>query len=151
MQKILLIEKRKKAKELYEQKGWNVKKIDRVLVAGRNNVSRWIKMSEEELLQDSRGWKKDNPRKYTKEQKEEIKNMRGKLEKEESFFIGAKVVHANYNTSHDNNKVSKDFVDRTLREYKMVKSPQKKRKGVSKYMQYPKHTLNKLGKNSDEH
>ena len=34
----------------------------------------------------------------------------------------------------------------TAEEYKMVKSPQKKRKGVSKYMQYPKHTLNKLGK-----
>ena len=28
----------------------------------------------------------------------------------------------------------------------MVKSPQKKRKGVSKYMQYPQCTLNKLGK-----
>ena len=28
----------------------------------------------------------------------------------------------------------------------MVKSPQKKRKGASKYMQYPQYTLNKLGK-----
>lgn len=28
----------------------------------------------------------------------------------------------------------------------MVKSPQKKRKGVSKYMQYPQYTLNKFGK-----
>ena len=51
-----------------------------------------------------------------------------KLEKEESFFVGAKVVQANYNTSHFEG-VSKDFVDRTLREYEMVKSPQKKRKG----------------------
>jgi len=68
-----------------------------------------------------------------------------KLEKEESFFVGAKVVQANYNASHFEG-VSKDFVDRTLREYEMVKSPQKKRKGVSKYMQYPQYTLNKLGK-----
>ena len=50
-----------------------------------------------------------------------------------------------YNASHFEG-VSKDFVDRTLREYEMVKSPQKKRKGVSKYMQYPQYTLNKLGK-----
>ena len=51
-----------------------------------------------------------------------------KLEKEESFFVGAKVVQANYNASHFEG-VSKDFVDRTLREYEMVKSPQKKRRG----------------------
>ena len=68
-----------------------------------------------------------------------------KLEKEESFFVRAKVVQANYNASHFEG-VSKDFVDRTLREYEMVKSPQKKRKKMSKYMQYPQYTLDKLSK-----
>jgi len=145
MKKAYLFERRKKAKELKE-KGWKITKISSYLVAGRRHVSRWVNMTEEELTQDNRGWKKGNPRKYTKQQKEEIKNIRKKLEKEESFFIGAKVVHANYNKSHTTENVSKEFVDRTLREYKMVKSPQKKRKGKSKYMQYPKHTLNKLGK-----
>jgi transposase len=144
MKKILLLEKRKKAKELYKG-GWSIRKISKYLVSGKNNVNRWVKTDEKELLRDNRGWKKDRPRKYTKEQKEEIKNIRNKLEKEEGFFIGGKVVKANYNNSYDD-KVSKDFVDRTLREYKMVKSPQKKRKGLSKYMQYPQYTLNKLGK-----
>jgi len=115
-------------------------------VAGRKHVNKWINMNDEEFERDKRGWKKGKPRKYTKQQKEEIKDMRKKLEKEESFFIGAKVVHANYNKSHEDNKVSKAFVDRTLKEAKMVKSPQKKRKGVSKYMQYPQYTLNKFGK-----
>ena len=144
MKKLLLIEKRIKAKEL-KQKGWSGRKISGYLVASRNSVDKWINMSDEELLQDNRGWKKGRPRKYTTQQKEEIKNIRKELEKEESFFIGAKVVQANYNNLHTGN-VSKEFVDRTLREYKMVKSPQKKRKGKSKYMQYPKHTLSKLGK-----
>ncbi|NCN65509.1 MAG: hypothetical protein GW779_06430 [Candidatus Altiarchaeum hamiconexum] len=60
------------------------------------------------LLMDNRCWNKDRPRKYTKEQKEEIIKIRSKLKKEESFFIGGKVVMANYNNSH-NDKVSKDF------------------------------------------
>ncbi|CEG12678.1 conserved hypothetical protein [groundwater metagenome] len=72
-----------------------------------------MKLGNDEVSQDNRGWKKSKLRKYTKQQKEEIKNIRGNLEKEESFFIGAKVVHANYNNSHDD-KVSKRFVDRTL-------------------------------------
>ncbi len=145
MEKLLLINKRIKARELHKQKGWSVRKISRYLVASRDSINKWIKTNEKEVTQDHRGWKKGKPRKYTKQQKEEIKNIRAKLEKEESYFVGAKVVHANYNNSHED-KVSKDFVDRTLKEYKMVKSPQKKRKGVSKYMQYPQYSLNKLGK-----
>ena len=145
MKKAYLFERRKKAKEL-KQKGLTITKISNYLVAGRKHVNKWINMNDEELERDKRGWKKGKPRKYTKQQKEEIKDMRKKLEKDESFFIGAKVVHANYNKSHEDNKVSKAFVDRTLKEAKMVKSPQKKRNGVSKYMQYPHYTLNKLGK-----
>jgi len=145
MEKLLLIEKRVKARELHKEKGWSVRKISRYLVASRDSISKWIKTDEKEVTQDRRGWKKGKPRKYTEQQKEEIKNTIMKLEKEESFFVGAKVVQANYNASHFEG-VSKDFVDRTLREYEMVKSPQKKRKGASKYMQYPQYTLNKLGK-----
>lgn len=144
MKKAYLFERRKKAKKL-KQKGWTITKIARYLVAGRRHVSKWINMSDEELESDKGGWKKGEPRKYTKQQKEEIKNIRMELEKEESYFIGVKVIQANYNNSHTTN-VSKRFVDRTLKEYKMVRSLQKKRKGLSKYMQYPQYTLNKLGK-----
>lgn len=115
MKKAILFERRKKAKELYEQKCWRIRKISRYLVTNKNHVCKWVKMSEEELQQDNRGWKKGRPRKNTKQQKKEIKKMRKKLEKEESIIIGAKVVHANYNKSHKT-KVSKDFVDRTLKE-----------------------------------
>lgn len=107
MKKAYLFEKRKKAKKL-RQKGWTITKIARYLVAGRRHVSKWINKSDEKLERDNRGWKKGKLRKYTNQQKEEIKNIRTKLEKEESYFIGAKVVHANYNNSHDD-KVQKDL------------------------------------------
>ena len=145
MKKQLLIEKRKKARQLHKEKGWSIRKISRCLVAGKDNVGMWVKMSDKEIQQDNRGWKKGNPRKYTKEQKKEIKKIRRQLEKEGSFFIGSLVIQGNYNKLHTTT-VSKSFVDRTLKEYKMVKTPQKKRKGVSKYMKYPQHTLNKMGK-----
>lgn len=145
MKQLLLYEKRKKAKRLYEEKGWSTRKISRCLVASKNSVCKWVKLSKEDLLQDKRGWKKGKPRRYTNDQKEEIINIRKELVKEGSFFIGSKVVQANYNNSHKM-KVSKRFVDRTLEEAGLVKTPQKKRKGRSKYMKYPQHTLNKLGK-----
>lgn len=144
MKKELLFLKRKKAKELHE-KDWSNRKIARYLFASKRNVADWIKLNDEELLIDKRGWKKGRPRKYTIEQKEEIKKLRNELDKEESYFIGAKVVRYNYE-KQTGKKISKSFVDRTLQEAGLVKSPKKNRKGVSKYMKYPKRTLNKLGK-----
>ncbi|MDI6730317.1 MAG: hypothetical protein QMD06_02095, partial [Candidatus Altarchaeum sp.] len=58
--KILLLEKRKKAKELYNG-GWSIRKISKYLVSGKNNVNRWVKTDEKELLRDNRCWKKDRP------------------------------------------------------------------------------------------
>ena len=144
MKKELLILKREKAKELHKE-GRSNRKIARYLFASRRSVINWIKLSDEEMLIDNRGWKKGSPRKYNIKEKEEIKKIRNKLEREGNYFFGTKVVRHNYE-KQTGKKISKDFVDRTLREAGLVKSPQKKRKGVSKYMKYPKRTLNKLGK-----
>lgn len=144
MKKELIILKRKKAKELFKE-DWSIGKIARYLLTRKNSVSKWIRLSDEELLVDNRGWKKGRPRKYNLKTKEKIKKIRKELEKEESYFIGAKVVRKNYENLTGEN-VSKDFVDRTLKEAKMVKSPQRKRNGLSKYMKYPQKTLFKLGK-----
>jgi len=144
MKKELLILKREKAKELHKE-GWNNCKIARYLFASRKSVINWIKLSDEKMLDDNRGWKKGVPRKYTLKEKEKIKKIRNKLEKEGNYFFGTKVVRHNYE-KQTGKKISKDFVDRILREAGLVKSPQKKRKGLSKYMKYPRRTLNKLGK-----
>lgn len=144
MKRELLILKRKKAKELLEE-GWSVGTIARYLLTRKNSVGKWIKLTDKEISVDNRGWKKGKPRKYNVGAKEEVIKIRKELEKEESYFIGAKVVRKNYENLTGKN-VSKDFVDRTLKEAKMVKSPQRKIKGLSKYMKYPKNTLAKLGK-----
>lgn len=144
MKKELLILKRKKAKELFRN-GWSISKISRYLLTRKNSVSNWIKLEDNDLLKDNRGWKKGMPRRYSIEAKEKIIKIRKELEKEDSYFFGAKVVKKNYE-NQIGLKVSNSFVDRTLREAGMVKSPQKKRKGLSKYMKYPQRTLTKLGK-----
>lgn len=144
MKKELLIQKREKAKELHNA-GQSISDIARYLITRKNSVSNWIKLDDEKLSVDNRGWKKGKLRKYTLEIKEEIKKIRNELEKENSYFIGAKVVKHNYEKRTSKN-ISRVFVERTLKEAGMVKSPKKKRNGLSKYMKYPQRTLNKLGK-----
>lgn len=144
MKKELLILKREKSIELHKE-GWSIGKISRYLLTRKNSVSKWVSLSKEEALIDKRGWEKGKPRKYNIKIKEEIINIRKELENEQSYFVGAEVVRRNYEKLKGKN-VSKDFVDRTLREAGIVKSPQKKRKGLSKYMKYPHRTLTKLGK-----
>lgn len=144
MNKNLLFLKRKKARELHKQ-GWSNRKIARLLLTNRDSVCKWIKLAEEDVSIDKRGWKKGIPRKYSIEAKEKIIKIRKDLEKENSYFFGTKVVKKNYE-NQIGLKVSDSFVDRTLREAGIVKSPVKKRKGLSKYMKYPQRTLTKLGK-----
>nr|QNO55195.1 hypothetical protein KHGGAAHM_00022 [Methanosarcinales archaeon ANME-1 ERB7] len=144
MNKKLLIFKRKKAKELHE-KGRSNREIARQLLASKNSVGKWVQMDEGEISSDNRGWEKGKSRKYTPETKQQIIKIRKDLEKEDCYFIGSKVVKVNYE-KQTGEKVSKSYVDGVLKEAGMVKSPEKKRKGRSKYMKYPEHTLTKLGK-----
>jgi len=86
MKKELLILKRKKAKELLKE-GWNISEIARYLLTRKNSVIKWIRLSDEELLVDNRGWIRGKPRKYNLKAKEEIINVRKELEKEDSYFL----------------------------------------------------------------
>lgn len=144
MKKELLIIKRKKARELHKQ-GWSNRKIARHLVSSKDSIGKWINMTEEEVLTDNRGWKKGKLRKYTKKDRERVIQIREELEKEGSFFIGSKVIKYNYEKQL-NKKITESFINRTLKEAKLSKSHEKRKKGASKYMNYPQITLNKLGK-----
>lgn len=144
MKKELLMLKRKKAKELYEE-GLSKREIACRLFASKKSVLNWIQLSEKEVILDGRGWKKGIPRKYTQKAKEEIIKIRKNLEKEDSYFFGSEVVKANYENK-EKQKISKSFVNRTLKEANLVKRHGKKKKGGSKYMKYPQRTLSKLGK-----
>lgn len=144
MKKELLVLKRKNAKEL-NKIGWSNRKIARYLVVNKNSIGKWLRIDEDEIEVDQRGWKKGIPRKYTINAKEQIKKIRKDLEKENSYFIGSTVVKANYE-KQTGETVSLSFVDRVLKEAGLTKTNRKKEKGRSKYMDYPKYTLNKLGK-----
>ena len=127
MEKILLITKRKKAYFLYHEKKWSIRKIAKHLVAGRDNVSRWVKMKEEDLSSDNRGWRKNRLRKYKKEDAEKIISIRKDLTKEESYFWGDKVVRTNY-IKQTGKDVSLWFIASTLKENGLVKSHSKKKR-----------------------
>lgn len=90
-------------------------------------------MNESEILTENRSWEKGKSREYTPETKQQIIKIKKDLEKEDSYFIGSKVVKKNYE-KQTGEKVSKSYVDGVLREVGMVKSPGKKRKGRSKYL-----------------
>ncbi|MEA1999773.1 MAG: hypothetical protein U9N61_10705 [Euryarchaeota archaeon] len=144
MNKELLILKRKKAKDLHEI-GWSNREIARQLRASKNSVGKWVRMDEREVLIDNRGWEKGASRKYAPETKQQIIRIREDLEKEDSYFIGSEVVRKNYE-NQTGEVVTKSYVDRVLKNAGLVRSPQKKKKGRSKYMKYPEYTLTKLGK-----
>ena len=105
MKKELLILKRKKAKELHD-KGWSNRRIAGHLFASKDSVGKWVQMDENEISIDNRGWKKGKSRVYTPETKQQIINVRKDLEKENSYFIGSKVVKENFETQTDE-RVSK--------------------------------------------
>jgi predicted transcriptional regulator len=69
MKKVLLIEKRKKARELRER-GWSIREIAQSLAAGKDSVSKWISMSEGEVFLDSRGCRKGDLRKHNDVERE---------------------------------------------------------------------------------
>ncbi len=144
MKKILIIEKRKKAKELHN-KGWSIRKIAKSLVAGKNNVNKWINMSDEDLILDHRGWKKGNLRTHQEVERKRIISIRKQLEKEKSYFTGELVVRKNYECLYGKT-VNQWFVKKVLKDAELVQKRTVKKKGKSKYMKYPKYTLNKLGK-----
>ena len=54
MKKTLIIEKRKKAKEL-RKRGWSIRRVASSLVAGKDSVSKWDKMPEDAIEKDERG------------------------------------------------------------------------------------------------
>jgi len=144
MKKTLIIEKRKKAKEL-RKRGWSIRRVASSLVAGKDSVSKWDKMPEDAIEKDERGWKKGRLRVHDEEEEKRIIEVRKELEREESFFFGADVVMRNYEHKYGE-QIKKWYVEKVLRENGLTKKRQPKVKGRSKYMQYPENTLRKLGK-----
>lgn len=95
MKKTLIIEKRKKAKQLREQ-GWSIRKIARYLVAGKDNVMKWLNMSEVEIEQDNRGWPVGKMRKHSEEEKKGLLEILERLNDEGESNPGSGIVSKLY-------------------------------------------------------
>ncbi len=88
----LLIEKRNKARYLYNQKGWSKNRIDNHLVSHWNSVEKSINMDPEQVNKDRRGLMKGKLRSNTEKQRERIIDLRNQIRKEECYFFGSKVI-----------------------------------------------------------
>ena len=145
MHKELLVVKRQKAKDLYDD-GYSINKIADKLVSNWSSVNKWIEMDD--VTVDNRGWKKGNLRKYDQDIKERVIEIRKRIRKEQSYFFGPQVVRANYRKLYPEEKVPTIyFITKTLREEGLTAGKNNKRtKEGSEYMNYPQRTLDKLGK-----
>jgi hypothetical protein len=144
VEKELLVAKRKKAKELHG-KGWSIDKIARHLVSSWRSVSRWIEM--ESIEEDNRGWEKGRLRKYDKQIEQRVIDIRKELRATESYFFGPEVVQANYRNLYPHlEPPTLYFITKTLREGGLTTGGKKRGKNRSRYMNYPKRALDKLGK-----
>lgn len=144
MKRELIFEKRKKARELHA-KGWSIRKIASSLVAGKDSVSKWIKLEESKVKEDNRGWQRGNLRKHSEIEVDRIIKIRQELEAEDSYFIGPKVIQKNYINRYQH-QIPIWLIIKVLKENRLSKSPQKKGGKKSRYMQYPEETLRKFGK-----
>jgi hypothetical protein len=122
MKRDLMIQKRKKARELRE-KGWGINRIARYLMAGKENVRRWLELGEDDLEVDSRGWKKGRSRKHGADVKERVLLVRKELEQTPGARIGADTIRDIMRESYDLD-VSRWFVNQALKEAEMVRQLQ---------------------------
>lgn len=145
MKKALLFAKRKKAKQLHD-KGLSINTIARKLVSNWRSVHKWVHM--EEVTEDNRGWKKGKLRSNTQKQQHRIIAIRKELRKEESYFFGSHVMQKNYKIRYPKDEVpSLYFIHKSLREEGLSMHQKHNRvKDGSTHLQYPKDTLDKIGK-----
>jgi len=63
-----------------------------------------------------------------------------------SFFAGASAILQSYCQLHPNApRLSLRFIGRTLAKHGLTTTPKVRRKGVSRYLLYPEHSINQLG------
>src|SRR6056297_278286 len=144
MHKELLVVKRQKAKDLYDD-GYSINKIADKLVSNWSSVKKWIEMDD--VTVDNRGWEKGNLREYSQVVKDKVIEIRKRLRKEQSYFFGPQVIRANYRKLYPDEKTPTIyFIAKTLREEGMTTGKDDSRTdNGSEYMNYPQRTLDKMG------
>ena len=128
-------------------------KISKSMIAydmkvSRNFVARWTQSEQQDFTIDNRGWKKGRVRKWDKEIKERIRDIRLYLENDSfEFYIGATAIQQEWRRRYSD-EVSPPLrtIGKYLSELGLVQKRKIKHKGAAKYLCYPEHTIyNQLG------
>lgn len=114
----------------------------------RNFVIKWTKSLNQNFEEDNRGWPKGKMRKYTKQDIRRIEIIHDELTKDkDEFFAGATAIAQKWRKKHSSIKVPHlRFIGRVLKDTgRSEKIHKGKNKGASKYLHYPKYSINQLG------
>lgn len=119
-----------------------------------NFIANWTKSSNQDFIEDNRGWQKGKTRTHTDDEKQLIKNIREELEKSNKLYIGPKAIlkyllennnQGKWNKDINLTKINLSFIKSVLREFGLASLHQKRRKGISKYQHYPKRLISEIG------
>lgn len=134
--------------ELYFQHNIPKIKIARDMKVSRNFVTKWTQSTHQDFTVDNRGWEKGKVRKWEKEIKEKITDIRLSLENDSfEFYLGATAIQQEWRRRYPD-EVSPPLrtIGKYLSELGLVQKRKIKHKGAAKYLCYPEHTIyNQLG------
>ncbi len=114
-------------------------------------VLEWTQSEDQDFEKDNRGWKKGKTRTHTNNEKQLVKNIREELEKTNKLYIGPKAIlkylreKENRNKNINSAKINLSFIKSVLKEFGLSKSHQKRKRGGSKYQNYPKQLISEIG------
>lgn len=115
-------------------------------------VIQWTQSKDQDFETDERGWQKGKTRTHTSDEKQLIKDTREELEKSDNIlYIGPKAIlkylreRENQNENINLAKINLSFIKQVLKEFGLSKPHQKRKKGGSKYQNYPEQLISEIG------
>lgn len=107
----------------------------------------WTQSPEQDVSIDRRGWPKNKLRHYTPSDEGQVLEIYRHLESDPgAYFAGASAILQQYQKLYPTgNKLSLRFIGRVLAKHGLSTKPKVRRKGVSRYLHYPEHSINDLG------
>ncbi len=110
-------------------------------------MDRWTKSPDQDLSQDSRGWKKNRGRLYTISDERRVLAIHRELDDDPAiYFSGASAILYQYQRQHPEGKrLSLRFIGRILAKHGLSTKPKVRVKGASRYLHYPIQLIDRLG------
>lgn len=114
----------------------------------RRFVYAWTQSPDQNIAHDHRGWMKGRTRTYSQRDEQRVLKIHAELEADTTRrFAGASAIERRYRELYPAAKsLSLRFIGRMLAKHGLATLPKVRRKGVSRYLHYPQHLINSLGK-----